>query len=117
MGVLADLTNLMMALFIAPICLLIRGEVLPRHKIHPTSGVRQGCPLCTSIFAMLISLGAHKLTAISPQLQVLRYALDLLIIVTGNRDRAVFIFILAWADIKSGFSSLHQSSFECARHP
>ena len=73
---------------------------MPHHKIYPSSGVRQGCPLCLSIFAMLISPLAQKLTSISEHVQVLLYADDLLIIIVGAPNQAVFVFILARADIK-----------------
>ena len=48
------IVNLLMNLFAAPICLLVRGGIMPQHRFSPTSGVRQGCPFSPSIFAMLI---------------------------------------------------------------
>ena len=69
--------------------------------------------LSPSIFALLISPIARKLTAISPQVQGLLYANGLLIIVTRNPYQAVFTFDLAWADIKS-FSGLFVNAKKCA---
>ena len=87
-----DLVRLMMALFTAPICLSNWGHTLLHHTIVPSSGVWQGCPLSLVIFAMLISPLAHKLMFISTCVQVLLYAGNLLIIITGEQDQALYSF-------------------------
>ena len=67
-------------------------EALPGEVLRLTSA--------KAIFAMLISPLAQKLTSISEHVRVGLYIDDLIIIITGSRDQAVFIFILARADIK-----------------
>ena len=78
----ADMTRLLMALFTAPIVPLVKGVLFRSAPIFPTSGVRQGCPLSPSVFAMLISPLAIKLEETSEFVRVLLYADDLLIIIT-----------------------------------
>ena len=109
MGIPPPIINLLMELFTAPICLLVRGVVMPQHRFSPASGVRQGCPLSPSIFAMLISQLAQKLMSISDNVQVLLYADDLLIVVTGEPENAVYIFLLVWGSVRafSRYSGLH----------
>ena len=95
------IVNLLMNLFAAPICLLVRGGIMPQHRFSPASGVRQGCPFSPSIFAMLISPLAQKLTSVSDTVQNLLYADDLLIIVTGEPAQAVFVFLMVWGSLKA----------------
>ena len=76
---------------------------MPQHRFSPASGVRQGCPLSPSIFAMLISPLAQKLTSVSDTVQILLYADDLLIIVTGEPAQAVFVFLIVWGSLKAFF--------------
>ena len=75
-------------------------EALPGEVLRLTSA--------GAIFAMLISPLAQKLASISEHMQVVMYADDPLIINPGSLDQAVFIFILASANIKffSKFSRL-----------
>ena len=96
MGIPPPIIDLLMELFTTPICLLVRGVIMPHHRFSPASGVRQGCPVSPSIFAMLISPLAQKLMSISDNVQVLLYADDLLIVVTGEPENAVYIFLLVW---------------------
>ena len=109
MGIPLPIINLLMELFTAPICLLVRGVVMPQHRFSPASGIGRGCPLLPSIFAMLISPLAQKLMSISDRVQVLLYTDDLLIVVTGEPVNAVYIFLLVWGSVTafSKYSGLH----------
>ena len=50
---------------------------------------------------MLISPLAQKLTSVSDTVQILLYADDLLIIVTGEPAQAVFVFLIVWGSLKA----------------
>ena len=55
---------------------------------------------------MLISPLAHKLMSISRSVHVLLCADDLLIIITGEQDQAVFMFLLSWVKAFSRYRGL-----------
>ena len=61
----------------------------------PRSGVRQGCPLSPTLFAIMISPLAFKLHEASPLIMVLLYADDLLIIIKCPPTEAVVVILLA----------------------
>ena len=65
----------------------MQGSVLPTCRylmIRPTSGIRQGCALSPALFAMLVSPTVQKILRAIPNVTVLLYADDLLIIFTGS---------------------------------
>ena len=95
-----SLISLCLLLFTAPICVLVRDHIYTDHKIHPRSGVRQGCPFSPSIFAMLISPIIHKLMDLSDHVQVLLYADDLIIIIDCDPNTGVRVFLLVWSRVQ-----------------
>ena len=76
-----EMIQLLMLLFKAPMALIVHGTVMLHEIITPTSGIRQGCPLSPSLFAVLISPISTYLMELSPTVTVLLYADDLLIII------------------------------------
>ena len=87
--------DLILNLFQAPIVLLIQGHVCKDKCFYPRSGVRQGCPLFPTLFAIMISPLAFKLHEASPLVTVLLYADDLLIIIKCPPAEAVVVILLA----------------------
>ena len=87
--------DLILNLFHAPIVLLIQGQVCKDKCFWPRLGVWQGCPLCPTLFAIMISPLAFKLHEASPLITVLLYADDLLIIIKCPPAEAVVVILLA----------------------
>ena len=64
--------------------------------IWPTSSIRQGCPLSPVLFAMLVSPIIHCINSISPNVSVLLYANDLLVIIKDSpRESTRLLKLLA----------------------
>ena len=81
MGLSLEHIRILLFLFKAPIALILHGSVYKDKTIHPRSGVRQGCPLPPTLFAMLISPIVPQMQNISDKVTVLLYVDDLLIII------------------------------------
>ena len=83
MGIPPQYIVILIQLFRAPMAPIIHGGVQLESLIHPTSGVRQGCPLSPSIFSLLVCPVAERIKGLSDSVIVLLYADDLLIIFKG----------------------------------
>ena len=64
--------------------------------IQPTSGVKQGCPLSPTLFAMLISPIITKMQSLSVEVTVLLYVDDLLIIISGSPEHTASLLRRCW---------------------
>ena len=84
--------HILSQLICAPIALIIRGEVLVDHMIHPKSGVRQGCPLSPILFAMHIGVVICKIPSACSSVIVLLYVDNILIIIKGCTFRVSIFF-------------------------
>ena len=104
-----DVIRLLLLLFTAQIVPIVHGLPFRQHPINPTSGVRQGCRLSMSIFAMLVSPLALKLTAVSPHVTILLYVDDLLIIITLPPHEVILVLslIISAMSCFSTHSGLH----------
>ena len=92
----SEYVNILLMLLKAPIALIIRGGVHLSTLIHRTSGVRQGCPLPPTIFAMLISPMVTKLQTLFVDVNVLLYVDDL-IIIFGSPQKTASLLHECWA--------------------
>ena len=88
--------TILIQLFRASIALVIHGSVQPESLIQPTSGVRQGCPLSPTLFAMLISPIITKMQSLSVEVTVLLYVDDLLIIISGSPEHTASLLRRCW---------------------
>ena len=100
----------------APIALIIHGGGHLSSLIHPTSGVRQGCPLSPTIFAMVISPIISKLHSLSCEVTVLLYLDDLLIIASGLPGKTASLLHQCWTAMKEfqTITGLHVNSKKSA---
>ena len=87
MGLPQYLINVLILLFHAPMALIVHDSFRPDQRIHPTSGIRQGCPLSPTPVALLISRVAVYLSDVNSCIEILLYADDLLIIITPPPPR------------------------------
>ena len=78
-----------MNLFKSPMALIVNGGVCLNSLIWPTSGIRQGCPLSPVLFAMLVSPIIKGVNDASPNVSVLLYADDLLVIIREPPKEAI----------------------------
>ena len=108
MGRSDQYVNILLYLFRAPIAPIVHEGVQLHHIIRPGSGVRQGCPLSPTLFAMLISPLVSKLNELSECVSILLYVDDLLIIVRAPPALAASLMLLARSalDTFTSFSGL-----------
>ena len=108
MGLSFEHIRILLFLFKAPIALVLQGAVYKEKIIRPRSGVRQGCPLSPTLFAMLISPIVQRMQAVSDKITVLLYVDDLLIIIHDVPQDAAQAMIQAKAvlDAFSGITGL-----------
>ena len=85
--------------------LIVHDSVMVHTQLHPTLGIRQGCPLSLYRFALLISPIASYLQKVWPVVSVLLYADDVLIIVNPNPPQATLIIIQCAALLLRQFSA------------
>ena len=88
MGLPQYLIKVLILLFRAPMALIVHDSVRLDQRIHPTSGIRQGCPLSPTLFALLISPIAVYLSDVNSCIEILLHADDLLIIITAPQMMA-----------------------------
>ena len=67
-----------MSMFKAQFIFAMGRGVVKEVKITPSSGIKQGDPLFPAVFVMVCSIVVHALKEVSPQVNVLFYADDLL---------------------------------------
>ena len=79
-------------LFQAPMIVTLAGSLFPHAAIHPTSGVRQGCPMSPTLFSMFVSQVILHLQSISTKIVIKLYVDNLLIIIPLSAMAAISLY-------------------------